>query len=236
MKLRLLGVYGPYPSKANGACSCYLVESGDTRILLDLGSGGLSKAMSLEDFDKIDNIFLSHFHFDHTSDMLPLHYYAEGLGKHYNVICPTPENAYAETLLNCRCFTPTFIEDGMELEIGVLKLKFFKMQHTVPTYGVRISDGEVVFAYTSDTVMNDNVLTLCKDADLILLDASRPMGFKGPHMTVEDAKMLKSLYNSTTIVTHLSPEYNPKDELLQYDISVAEVDRVIEVSHSSNRG
>ncbi len=220
MRITLLGVYGPYPS-AGGACSCYLVEAGDTRILLDMGSGGLSKALQYENFDKIDNIFLSHFHYDHTSDMLPLQYYAESHGNRYNILCPAPETAYAETLLKCRCFTPNFIDDGMELQLGDIKLTFFKVEHTVTSYGVRISDGTAVIVYSGDTKLNDALLERCKNADLLLLDASRPVGFRGPHMTIEEAKKIKRLYNTKIIVTHLLPEYNPLSDLADSGILVA---------------
>ena len=38
MKLTLLGIWGPFPI-GGGGCSSYLVEDGDTKILLDCGSG-----------------------------------------------------------------------------------------------------------------------------------------------------------------------------------------------------
>lgn len=221
MKLTLLGVYGPYPSKGNGACSCYLVESKGTKLLLDLGCGSLSKAFALDGFEEIENVFLSHFHYDHTSDMLPLHYYAENNGKHYNIICPRPQNEYANILLDCRCFTPTFINEGEEIVVGNLTLSFFKVKHSVPTYGVRISDGEKILAYSGDGVLDDNVIELCQGADIILIDATRKSGFKGPHMTVEDAKKLKTLNNAITVATHIDPDNDPTRELESHGIIVA---------------
>ena len=42
MRLTALGVYGPFP-RAGSACSGYVVETGETRILLDCGSGVFSR-------------------------------------------------------------------------------------------------------------------------------------------------------------------------------------------------
>ena len=46
MKLTILGNNGAYP-RANGACSGYLLtsDSGDTRILIDCGTGVLNRLM-----------------------------------------------------------------------------------------------------------------------------------------------------------------------------------------------
>ena len=39
MKLTVLGCNGPYPAPG-GACSGYLLQEGDTGVLLDCGAGG----------------------------------------------------------------------------------------------------------------------------------------------------------------------------------------------------
>ena len=46
MKLTVLGCNGPYPA-AGGACSGYLLETGDTRVLLDCGAGALAAKVVL---------------------------------------------------------------------------------------------------------------------------------------------------------------------------------------------
>ena len=50
--------------------------------------------------------------------------------------------------------------------------------------------------------------------DVVLADCSKPKGFNGPHMTVEDAIRLSKQYPETKIIaTHQSADYNPKDDL-----------------------
>ena len=46
MKLHVLGVSGPFP-ESGGATSGYLLESGDTLLQLDLGSGVLARLTAL---------------------------------------------------------------------------------------------------------------------------------------------------------------------------------------------
>ena len=43
MKLTILGKYGPYPQDSNSACSGYLVEHENVKILVDCGSGVIGK-------------------------------------------------------------------------------------------------------------------------------------------------------------------------------------------------
>lgn len=74
MDLRVIGCDGSYPS-ANGACSGYLVQHEDNAILLDCGSGVLSKLMALTDPAKLKAIIITHWHHDHASDLLVLQYY-----------------------------------------------------------------------------------------------------------------------------------------------------------------
>ena len=60
MKLTILGNYGPYPTN-NGNLSGYAVEDNDFLMLLDMGSGTLSKFLSKFDIKKLDAIFISHY-------------------------------------------------------------------------------------------------------------------------------------------------------------------------------
>ena len=76
MDLMVIGCDGTYPS-ANGACSGYLVRAGDARILMDCGSGVMSKLMALMDPARLSAVILTHWHNDHASDMLVLRYYLQ---------------------------------------------------------------------------------------------------------------------------------------------------------------
>ena len=86
MKLTVIGNYGPYPRKSGTSCSCYLIEDKGVKILLDFGSGAIANLQSVVDIKDIDYIFISHLHYDHTSDLLPLRYLLADKGKKINII------------------------------------------------------------------------------------------------------------------------------------------------------
>ena len=78
MKLTVLGCNGPYPAPG-GACSGYLLQEGDTGVLRDCGAGVLAQLEKHMPPQNLTAIVLSHLHYDHMSDMLPLIYRCPGL-------------------------------------------------------------------------------------------------------------------------------------------------------------
>ena len=75
MYLTILGNNGPFPAPG-GACSSYLLESdsGETKLLIDAGTGSLARLMDIARPETLDAVVLSHLHFDHMSDLLPMQY------------------------------------------------------------------------------------------------------------------------------------------------------------------
>ena len=73
MYLTILGNNGPFPAPG-GACSSYLLESdsGETKLLIDAGTGSLARLMDIARPETLDAVVLSHLHFDHMSDLLPM--------------------------------------------------------------------------------------------------------------------------------------------------------------------
>ncbi len=211
MKLTLLGVYGPFPAP-NGGCSSYLVEDGDTRILLDCGSGALSRLRAMyPDTLALNAIVLSHMHADHAGEIDLFRYLLEfgQLKAPLSVFSPETER------LRYPVFDPVQTHDGMSVQIGSLTLRFFAMQHAVPTMGVRITDteGRSMF-YTGDTGWFDGLVDAAKDAELLLADAclrdeSNPKALKN-HMTVAQVLSLRQQANcEAAILTHLYYDGTP---------------------------
>lgn len=61
MKLTVIGFWGGYP-KLNGASSGYLLEHNGFNLLLDCGSGILSKLQNVLQPEELDAVILSHYH------------------------------------------------------------------------------------------------------------------------------------------------------------------------------
>ena len=129
MKLTILGNNGPYPS-AGGACSGYLFEEENIKILLDCGSGILSNLFRFTKFDELNAIILSHLHSDHISDMMVLKYAMEikmkkGLiDKSITVYAPDQPEEELKRIYIKGVFDIKIISEDLEIKMGKLKIKF----------------------------------------------------------------------------------------------------------------
>lgn len=213
MELTVLGKYGPYGKAGGGCSSSYLVKNGDDFIVLDMGCGTLSRLMAEVDITKIGHIFISHLHYDHTSDLLVFRYLLEELSHTVNIYTHREDSEWYNILFNHPNFNVVDIDESTVLDIGSMKLSFLPMKHTVTDYAIIIK-GDKTLCYTGDTLYNDNILKCFELSDCVLADCSKPKGFLGPHMNIEDAVRLSVQYPKTKIIaTHQSADYNPKDDL-----------------------
>ena len=73
MRLTVLGK-SPSWQDAGGACSGYLIEEGDTRLLVDCGNGVFAKLRKHVDYVDVDAVVISHLHADHFLDLVPYSY------------------------------------------------------------------------------------------------------------------------------------------------------------------
>ena len=213
MRLTVLGCNGPYP-EAGGACSGYMLKDGDTRILIDLGSGTLSFLTALTAPEKIDAVILSHLHYDHMSDMLPLSFRYAMQGKRIPVYAPAaPENVRA--LLDCAAFEWHDIAKGGE--IGSLRFESLPVRHPVPAYAVRVTNGDKHFCYTGDTNTCEELKDFAKGCDLLLADACFTDALWNenlPHLSARKAaELARDAGASRLILTHFRPDIS-RDTLL----------------------
>lgn len=215
MKLTVLGKYGPYAKKGNTATSCYLVEENNTRLVLDMGAGALAKLLNKIEVKDIDGIFLSHIHFDHTSDLLTFRYLLDDLQIPITIYTHYVENEWYKILLTHPMFKVINIDENSEITIKDLKLSFYKMEHPVINYAIKIK-GAKTLVYTGDTIYNDNIIKAAKGADLLLADCSKSPTFIGPHMTVEKAVEIQQKTGVKILATHINPDYSPEEYFLPY--------------------
>ena len=201
MRITIIGKYGPYPG-LDGGTSCYLVESGKIKLVLDFGSGILSGLARHDAIAKLDAVVLSHLHYDHISDLFPYIYYLEGNQKRAMLYLPRQTSLQFKSLAEAGVFDLRCIEDGTIVHLKGLTLTFYKMIHPGDSYSVKISDGKKTFFYSGDTCMDNALLSLCTDVDLALLDCG---GF-GAHLSLLDAAYLADKTGIKIIATHLHPE------------------------------
>lgn len=227
MQLTVLGKHGPFPNQG-GATSSYLLTTKGKRVLLDLGAGCFSRLLEHVKPENLDVIILSHFHFDHVSDIGVLIYYFQSLfNKGYNkkplVICPESGGALADSVINCPYFEVLTVQGGEITFHDDLSFEFFEMKHPVPTVGVKISDGEKVFAYTGDTNLCFSLDDIFENAHLVLADGAflrKDWNENLPHLSVEHIIEFTQKWSNKSIITHINPKYTQEELLL----SIAEAE------------
>jgi ribonuclease BN (tRNA processing enzyme) len=216
MKLTVLGNNGPYPSKG-GACSGYLLssDSGNTNILIEFGTGVLAMLPGFISYEKLDAIVLSHLHFDHMSDILPMQYALQFNPRQtpLPVYAPEePENVRA--LLDCACYDLWPAED---FTVGEMRVSFTPARHPVPTNAVSVTCDGKRFVYTGDSNQDALVELFCEGADLLLADcglSNVDHRFTAPHYSAGlCGQLAANTHAKRLLLTHLNPKYVP-DALL----------------------
>lgn len=210
MRLTVFGVNGPYPAPG-GACSGYLISSDDqsTHLLLDCGSGVLARLAAWPGLSKLTAVILSHLHYDHMSDMLPMRYALEFAGASLPVYAPKTPVPQAALLAGGR-FDLFPIEDT---DIGPFRVQFLPARHPVEAYSIAITDGGKKFIYTGDTNVNPALALFADGADLMLADAGLLEGDWSPRAPHLSARMCGEAAlearAKALVLTHLSPRYDP---------------------------
>lgn len=212
MRLTILGNNGPYPAPG-GACSGYLLESdsGNTVILLDCGTGVLARLSEHTSLDRLDAVVLSHLHYDHMSDMLPMHYALQfhPRKRPLNVYAPA-QPASVRALL-----AGDFIDvwPMREVLIGEMKLSFCPVRHPVETYAISAECDGARFVYTGDSNTDFALELFCDGADLLLADAglsSEDHTEDKPHLSAAlCGQLARDTGAKRLILTHFNPKYDP---------------------------
>ncbi|MBR1821413.1 MAG: MBL fold metallo-hydrolase [Clostridia bacterium] len=213
MMLKILGNNGPYPAPG-GACSGYLLssDSGNTRLLIDCGTGVLNRLLAEGALDTLDAVLLSHLHYDHMSDMLPMQYALQFNPRPKPLPVYAPEAPEAvRALLEAPCFDLWPAED---LTIGEMRVAFTPARHPVPTNAIAVEcDGER-FVFTGDSNQDALVELFCEGASLLLADcglSAADHSFTAPHYSARlCGELAKSAHAKRLLLTHLNPKYAPQ--------------------------
>lgn len=224
MRLTVLGNCGSFPGP-DGACSGYLLEEGGLRVLLDCGSGVISRLQRYCRVEELDAIVASHLHLDHVADLLVLQYglhskraLGQALPPLPLYMPPTPEDV-VRLLDPWEVFTRWPVEDGMLVQIGPLALSFTRMEHSVESYAVTVRAQGVTLVYSGDTVLNPRLVEAAAGADLLLcestaLEGQLPSGQELPHMSARQAaEVARQAGVRRLLLTHLWYEL-PREEYL----------------------
>lgn len=222
VRLTILGGCGAWPA-AEQACSGYLVEHDGFRLLVDPGYAVVPRLLRRIAPGEVDAVFVTHGHPDHCADLNPL-LRARVMSDERIPPLPVfaPSNALTAVLALDRRqwldasivlheFTP-----GSDLAIGPFSAETRMLPHSLPNAGLRLSTGGHTIAYTGDTGPSPEIVTLARDADLLLAEASyvddddMPDDLQTVLSTARQAGQHAAEANAGRLVlTHLIPGTDP---------------------------
>ena len=210
MKLTILGNNGPYPC-AGGACSAYLLSSDSTHVLIDCGSGALASLPKHIKYDALDAVILSHLHYDHMGDMLPMQYALQFHPRSEALRVLAPESpAAVRALLDAPAYA---LKPMQDIQIGDIRFTFFPVRHPVECFALRAECEGRVFVYTGDTNTIAGLEAFAQNADVLLADAglsSEHWKESAPHLSAFHCAQLAVQANAKRLLlTHLNPRYIP---------------------------
>ena len=90
LKLTVVGCAPSYTMRPGRSSSCYLVEHGSTRVVLDLGAGSFAETFRYSSFGDIAAVFVSHNHADHNVDLIPLRHWVKYANRGYGPALYSP--------------------------------------------------------------------------------------------------------------------------------------------------
>ncbi|HDP70485.1 MAG TPA: MBL fold metallo-hydrolase [Actinobacteria bacterium] len=202
MKFIVLGASAAYAGPGE-ACSGYLIEEGNTRILLDCGTGVVSNLFNWLDPCKLNAMVISHLHPDHFLDIYPLRYYyqfdATVPSFSLRTLAPDKSSDFLGSILSdsskkefAKFFRFEDINDKISYKFNDFELRFKKVKHCEPTYAIAIN-GKKRLVYSADTGYSEGLVEFTEGADAFICEATLQEAHAGAqvdHLTAKQAAMV----------------------------------------------
>jgi ribonuclease BN (tRNA processing enzyme) len=240
-------VLGKSPSwqDAGGACSGYLVEDGDTRVLVDCGSGVFAQLRRVVDYLEVDAVLVSHMHPDHFFDLVPFACALTYAPRQQPVAAdrrPDAEPPARPQLLlppgasdvlrvvggaggQPRVFDTAFRLREYAVDetvaVGSLRARFQPVPHYIATNAIELTscDGGGRFTYGADHGPTDALCGFAARTDLLMLEATLALAdCEEPrgHLTPGEAGEHAARCAATRLVlTHISDELDHERALAE---------------------
>jgi ribonuclease BN (tRNA processing enzyme) len=217
------GTTVPHPQRASPAVAIFIE---DQFLLIDIGPGTVRQIASAGlKHEDIDYICISHFHPDHTADLIHFIFATRHppilkKRKPFTIIGPKGFDQFLALLK--RPFgnwldLPSTLMKTAELNTGKEDKKEFDkfkilsapLNHTPHSLGLRIEDNSGgIIVYSGDTGYCEEIVDLAKGADLLILESSFPDGKAiAGHLTPSQAGEIATRSGAKKLLlTHFYPE------------------------------
>ncbi|MBA3016694.1 MAG: ribonuclease Z [Proteobacteria bacterium] len=230
LSVTILGSGTCVPSLRRSSCSA-LIETGGKKLVFDLGPGTMRRLLEVDTkiFD-ISFIFFSHFHPDHTGELVTFLFATKYPDKE--------QRQEPITLVAGKGFSELYNKlkmvygNWVELEPGLMNIieldnknydiiKFddftiesIPVEHSDESLAYRVtSRNGISVVYSGDTDFSNNLVTLAKEADLLICESALPdeLKVKG-HLTPSLAGKIATMANVRKLMlTHFYPECDEVD-------------------------
>ncbi len=174
MRLRVLGSSGA--SMPGYDTTSFLLNNS---ILLDAGT--VTSVLSLEEQARIGHIFITHSHLDHVKDLLfladNLIGYVDGSVNIFStreILDAVKMHLFNQTIWPDFAVLPNEdrpilkllpIEAGRAMEVEGLRITPIRTNHTVPSVGYMVEEGEKAIIYTGDTGPTEGIWEVARDKE-----------------------------------------------------------------------
>ncbi|MBN1755236.1 ribonuclease Z [bacterium] len=226
MKIIFLGTGTGLPSLRRSAPGI-VVKTGVYDLVFDLGPGASRKFPAVRTSCRdIEAIFFTHFHVDHVADLAPFLFASRypdlprnkdlylfgppGLEKHYEKLT----ELYGQQIIP-KNYSLIIRELGSgQFHFAGLRITTRFVKHKQHSIGYRLENEEgKTLVYSGDTDYCEELLNLCRGANLLVLECSFPSKREG-HLDPEYTGKIASLSGAKKLVlNHLYPVSENEDIL-----------------------
>lgn len=239
MKIRVLGCSG---SATDGLdTTTFLIND---KILIDAGTG--VRKLSINELKNVSDIVITHSHLDHIA-YLPFigDSLFDEVDRPINIYCLKETESHLKENIFNNAIWPDFLSirgrhdssvfsiknivGGVDYRISGVTVEAVRVNHTVPSVGLRVSEESHSFAFTGDTTTNDDFWSMVnshQQLDLLIAECAFPTkmskmseiaGHYNPktlHVDLEKCKL-----NTKILISHLKAGY--EDEIMDeiHDVS-----------------
>jgi len=230
LSVTILGSGTCVPSLKRSSCSA-LIETGGKKLVFDLGPGTMRRLLEVDTkiFD-ISFIFFSHFHPDHTGELVSFLFSSKYSGKEQRQTPITfiAGRGFAEFYNRLKMVYGNWVElepgliNIVELDnknYDIIKFDDFTIEsipveHNDESLAYRItSRNGISVVYSGDTDFSNNLVTLANEADLLICESALPdeLKVKG-HLTPSLAGKIATMANVRELMLiHFYPECDEVD-------------------------
>lgn len=217
LELIVLGAGPAYSDLPGSVGASYLVRTGGSAVLLDLGQGAFPALAGAVEPSSLLAVLISHLHPDHFIDLVPLRHYlcrAEFQpSRRVRVLAPVGLDRRLDGVYD----QPGFAAAAFDLEAppdepivaGPLTLRSVRVRHAGESRAWRVApaSGGPGVVYSGDASDPDELLPLLEPGDLLLAEATFGVGPVPPGMPHLDGPMVGALATrgraGGVVVTHI---------------------------------